>query len=94
MIQNMSAEVNDDHIVAGKYEIFDANNGFVVAEEYLKTSFDGFITKHFMEIAQILQQKIMSTNAENGFTNLNVSGSAAVKNVTGALFTAKIRERR
>ena len=70
MVQNMSENVSDE------------NNGFVVAEEYLKNSFDAFITKHFMEIAQILQQKIRSTNAENGFTNLSVSGSAAVKNVT------------
>ena len=70
MTSNIPPEVNDN------------NNGFVVAEELLKRSFDRFIKKHFMEIAQILRKKIMSANAENGFTNLNVSGSSAVKNVT------------
>ena len=34
-----------------------------------------------MEIAQILRKKIMSANAENGFTKLNVQGSVVVKNI-------------
>ena len=62
-------------------EVNDSNNGFVVAEELLKRSFDRFIKKHFMEIAQILRKKIMSANAENGFTKLNVQGSVVVKNI-------------
>lgn len=70
MTSNISPEVND------------ANNGFVVAEELLKRSFDGFINKHFMEIAQILRNKIVSINIENGFTKLNVQGSVVVKNIT------------
>ena len=62
-------------------EVNDSNNGFVVAEELLKRSFERFINKHFMEIAQILRKKIMSANAENGFTKLNVQGSVVVKNI-------------
>ena len=69
MTSNIPPEVNDN------------NNGFVVAEELLKRSFDRFIKKHFMEIAQILRKKIMSANAENGFTKLNVQGSVVVKNI-------------
>ena len=70
-------------------EMSEYDDSYFVVEETIKKSFDDFISRYFMKLAEILRLKIQTINIGNGISSLDVTGSVSVKNIT-RIFVSKV----